>query len=61
MASVLESKRTPEQHQLLRAVLVAQTDRILLENLREWVGDRAALERKDPYLCSATANGTKHL
>jgi len=31
----------------------------LLEDLREWLGDRAAVERKDPYLCSAIANGTK--
>jgi SAM-dependent methyltransferase len=34
-------------------------DRTLLENLREWLDDRAALERKDPYLCSAIANGTR--
>lgn len=34
-------------------------DRTLLEDLGEWLGDRAAVERKDPYLCSAIANGTK--
>lgn len=34
-------------------------DRSLLDDLREWLGDRVALERKDPYLCSAIANGTR--
>jgi len=31
----------------------------LLEDLSEWLGDRVGLEQKDPYLCSAIANGMK--
>ncbi len=34
-------------------------DRSLVEDLGEWLGDRAEVERKDPYFCSAIANGTK--
>ena len=34
-------------------------DRKLLEDLKEWLGDRIVLEKKDPYLCSAIANGTR--
>jgi len=34
-------------------------DRTLLEDLKAWLGDRARLEEKDPYLCSAIANGTR--
>ena len=34
-------------------------DRELLEDLKEWLGDRICLEEKDPYLCSAIANGTR--
>lgn len=34
-------------------------DRKLLEDLREWLGDRKCLEEKDPYMCSAIANGTR--
>jgi SAM-dependent methyltransferase len=34
-------------------------DRKLLEDLKEWLGDRARLQAKDPYLCSAIANGTR--
>jgi SAM-dependent methyltransferase len=34
-------------------------DAELLRDVKQWVGDRAQLERKDPYLCSAIANGTK--
>ncbi len=34
-------------------------DRTLLDDLKEWLGDRAQLEKKDPYLCSAIANGTR--
>lgn len=31
----------------------------LLEDLKTWLTDLESLERKDPYLCSAIANGTK--
>ena len=31
----------------------------LLEDLKDWLGDQAGLEEKDPYLCSAIANGTR--
>lgn len=34
-------------------------DRTLFEDLQEWLGDRARLQEKDPYLCSAIANGTR--
>ena len=34
-------------------------DRGLLDELKEWLGDRARLEEKDPYLCTAVANGTR--
>ena len=34
-------------------------DRTLLEDLKEWLRDRAGLEEKDPYICSAIANGTR--
>ena len=34
-------------------------DRDLLDRLTPWLDDRAELERKDPYLCSAVANGTR--
>lgn len=33
-------------------------ERSLVEDIREWLADQAALERKDPYFCSAIANGT---
>jgi ubiquinone/menaquinone biosynthesis C-methylase UbiE len=31
----------------------------LLEELKEWLRDRQCLEKKDSYLCSAIANGTR--
>lgn len=31
----------------------------LLEDLKEWLQDSDGLERKDPYLCTAIANGTR--
>jgi SAM-dependent methyltransferase len=31
----------------------------LVEELKGWLGDRRSLEEKDPYLCSAIANGTR--
>ena len=34
-------------------------DQKLLEDLKEWLGDGARLQEKDPYLCSAIANGTR--
>lgn len=34
-------------------------DRTLMNDLKKWLGDRALLEKKDPYLCSAIANGTR--
>jgi SAM-dependent methyltransferase len=34
-------------------------DRTLFDELKEWLGDRSRLEEKDPYLCSAVANGTR--
>jgi len=34
-------------------------DRQVHEEVVEWLKDRACLEQKDPYLCSAIGNGTK--
>jgi len=34
-------------------------DQQLHEDLKVWLADRAGLEEKDPYLCSAVANATK--
>ena len=31
----------------------------LLEQVKTWLDDRAGLERKDPYLCTAVANATR--
>ena len=31
----------------------------LLEELKEWLSDRERMEKNDPYICSAVANGTK--
>ena len=34
-------------------------DRKLLKDLKKWLGDRARLQEKDPYICSAIADGTR--
>jgi hypothetical protein len=34
-------------------------DRPLTDDLKAWLDDRAGVEGKDPYLCSAIANGTR--
>ncbi len=31
----------------------------LLEDLKDWLADTTRLQRKDPYICSAMANGTR--
>jgi ubiquinone/menaquinone biosynthesis C-methylase UbiE len=31
----------------------------LLESLKEWLSDRERMEKQDPYICSAIANGRK--
>jgi ubiquinone/menaquinone biosynthesis C-methylase UbiE len=34
-------------------------DAALLDDLKAWLNNRARLEEKDPYFCSAVANGTR--